>query len=103
MVDLARPAHPFLDLARRLVRETQEPEIPCLIVGGRGARIMAEPKRQIAMRNRIVAIVGLRHQSERLFEVSFMKALQTEHPQPNEARSRLGLLLGESSITPGEL
>ena len=79
------------------------PEVPGLIVRGRGARIMAETKGQIAVRSRIVAVAGLRHKGERFFETSLMKAFQTKHAQADEARPGLGLRLGERGIALGEL
>ena len=72
-------------------------------VSRRGTWIVAEAKSQIAMRKRIVPVVGLRHQCERLFELSLMEALQTEHAQADEARASLWLRLGERDIALGEL
>jgi hypothetical protein len=71
----------FLDLARSLVGETQVPKVPGLIVRGRGTRIMAEAKGQIAVISRIVAVAGLRHKDERFLETSLMKAFQAKDSQ----------------------
>ena len=76
VVQLAHPTEIELHRLRRLVGEAQVPEVPCLVVHGCGARIVAEAMAQIAMRRRVVALERLPRERQRLREAARVKALQ---------------------------
>jgi hypothetical protein len=53
---------------------------------------------EIPMSDGIVGVERLSHEGERVLEAPFVKPLQPEHAQPDEARSGLGLCLGERGV-----
>jgi hypothetical protein len=58
--------------------------------------------REIAMRDRIVAVDSLLQERERLLEVALVEALQREHAESHEPRPGLGSGLGQRGKTLGE-
>ena len=85
-----------------LIRESQMPKRPGLVVRRSGSRVVAEAMCEFAAGDRIIDIKGFVRQFQGFLEAALVETLQSKHPKPDKGRTCLGLRFGERCVALGK-